>query len=517
MLKESAMEFNCVNEFGPIYSEINSESIFCEPRYIEIYGDDLYLVVDKKNHDNKDYGYQCFGKPLVMDASGKAFRYGIELTEICWENNLSFVINNRKYCFQYDTEVEPASIQLLDNDLLLLSLSKRQIVVMINSTGQKIWEFGVEYNPGVGRKLCVPMFAIKSSLNNVLISDTLNSRVIEVNQDGKIIWEYGTACEHGSDYNHLWYPMCAKISVLNHIFICDSLNNRVLKVNRNREVIIQEGNAIVEQHQLCYPRSTQMISDNQIIIANTHKSNIFVIDANSFKVTRIIDNVSLEFAWPRCVKFDEKERVIYIADGLNSRILVVDYDSLTLQSTIESNQEYTLKDPHDIDISPNGELLITNADGNQIIEISKCGKLIRTWDDNIDDPHSARYIENGLIITNTGKAEIIIEQDCIAERISRFYSISQECYDVLNRPRFAFFYKKNHILVLDTGNHRIVKLLKRDGRWVGADVNICFKSNTLHSLNYPRWITRIGSNSFLVTDTENNRIVQLEHYENDWV
>lgn len=500
------MKANITNEFGPIYDNHFIGSELYEPRFIEVDNrNNISLLVDK-NH-NEEYGYQCFGKPIILNETSKAYSYDV-ISYVNWDKNLKFKINSIKYENPFITVVEPASIQILEDGCYLLALSKRQIVVIINNKGEIIWQFGKDNQPGTGNKLCVPMFAVKWK-DKILISDTLNSRVILVDKNGNIIWEYGIACELGSLHNHLWYPMCA-IGKDKYVFICDSKNNRILKLNFQKEILMEIGKPLVKEHQLCYPRSIQVLSNGNWLIANTHKSNIVLVEPFTNRIIKTISRLnSVDFLWPRCAKLDEKNNRLYIADGLNNRIVVLDYNTLKLVRLIISDENYTLCDPHDIDIAPNGNVLITSADSNQIIEFDSNYNFIRKWNNNLIDPHSAKYIEDGIIITNTGNAEIIIINNKV-EIIKEFYNQTEKCIQTLNRPRFALYAEK-YIYVLDTGNHRLLKIHQIDNKWFGKEITI--EGNnlvTLNNFNYPRWLCLSKDNQLLVTDTENNRVLQCD-------
>ncbi|MBO8164930.1 MAG: hypothetical protein H0Z34_14625 [Brevibacillus sp.] len=127
-----------------------------------------------------------------MDQQGRAFEYGRELVEVSWKNGvIRIVLCDKTFVYPFVTNVEPSSIQFLE-DNLLITLTKRQMVAIISPKGEILWSFGEDCVPGEGYRLCVPMFSeyIKQT-NTVLITDTLNSRILEIDCHGEIIWQYG--------------------------------------------------------------------------------------------------------------------------------------------------------------------------------------------------------------------------------------------------------------------------------------------------------------------------------------
>lgn len=83
---------------------------------------------------------------IIMDCNGKAFDYE-DINYSCFAGKIEIIISVELIKFDYDPIVEPEPIQLLEDDTALLTLRKRQLVVLISKDGRVLWEFGKEKTP----------------------------------------------------------------------------------------------------------------------------------------------------------------------------------------------------------------------------------------------------------------------------------------------------------------------------------------------------------------------------------
>ncbi|WP_427050925.1 hypothetical protein [Paenibacillus sp. TC-CSREp1] len=335
-----------------------------------------------------------------------------------------------------------------------------------------VTSFGIKNRPGDKEQLNVPMFSVYiDQSRTILICDSINSRVIEIDLEGNIVWQYGNAGELGSIDGLLWKPTCARRLADGSTVIADSKNQRIITVDFSGKIVNEIGHSPVEKHLLTYPRSIQEVN-NYWIIANTHKNNFCFYNKQSG-----ISNFCSS-----------------LAGSFN------DYN--------HDDQLNSLGDPHHIEVErKTGNLLITLTSNNEIVELNQNGELLRIWAD-LDDPHSAKYFSKGIVIANSGKSQIIlITVDQRREEINGFYSFEDKKWDTFNRPRFMMPYLKG-FLVMDTANQRMVYILK-DGEWYGKVVKIIYPDKLpLKKLCAARWIEIANNGDLLITDTENNRVIQ---------
>jgi DNA-binding beta-propeller fold protein YncE len=522
------MKFELVKEYGPIYKEDieSTESLFVEPTYFEINSDrNITYIADKEcgysYRDNilHEVKKKFIGTPeynsIVMNEQGIAYDY--QDIEFCkWQGSIEIRIGEELFTYNYDPLVEPETIQLISKEAALLTLRKRQLVVLISNSGNVLWSFGTDMTPGKGYKLKVPIFSIiLSDLNHILMCDALNSRVLEVNLKGEIVWQYGIEEELGSKNGLLWKPTCARRLADGTTWIADSKNRRIIQV-KNDKVVHEIGNSIVYKMNLNYPRSIQTLPNQNWLITNTHKNNIFEINPITKDIVNIYDGYG--FHWPRCAFYHEVDNEIIVGDGLNNSVVFIDGITKKLKRTMDhyhdiNNKKYEMiGDPHHIDVNKeNGNMLLTLSEVNQVVEITKKGTLIRKWSD-LNDPHSAIYFDEGIIISNSNAHQIIVNySDGNVIKINNFYNEVLGCIDTFNRPRFAVSFKGG-LLILDTANQRIIHLHSRNNcEWIGSQCKVEYPlTPVINKFDNPRWIEVTTSGEILITDTENCRIMHLK-------
>lgn len=520
------------NDIGPTYT-LNSrkESPFWEPTYIDVNEDGKYSrIIDGERHysflNNRieeipsvDIGKpsQLMGCPLVMDETGRILEYGRDLIALSWISGIVIESNEGVFKYNYLPKVEPDTIQFF-KDKVLLTLKARQMVVLVDSRGEIITQVGIDRIRGEGNQLNVPMFSIYiSESKTILISDAINSRVIEVNLDGEVIWKYGHDSQFGSVEGFLWKPTCARRLKNGVTVIVDSKNRRIIKVDKNKKIVSELGGTNVEKHFLAYPRSVHELPSGNWIITNTHKNSILEVNPKSKKIVRIIDNSSKDFNffWPRCTIYDTETNELIVADGKNNRILFLDYLTLNvtheISSYIDNELIHPILDPHDIQISPGTKnLLITSSGSHEVIEINRAGKLNRRWI-GLNDPHSAKYFLDGLVVANTEDNQIVIYYQNKIDTIKSFEL--KGVISSFHRPRYAIPFKKG-FLVLDTDNQRVLYLFRQNNIWCAENIPIIFSPhhNEMDFLSFARWLTITSDGQMIITDTENCRVIICDIY-----
>ncbi|WP_027085480.1 PQQ-binding-like beta-propeller repeat protein [Cohnella panacarvi] len=493
-------------EYGTVYDENFKNSILTEPTYFDIDAHGNFpLIVDGnkqfrffgkllEREDWVDIGNPMAGRPLIMDREGNFIAYSTERIRFSWEQ-----------------ELDPETIHILDEDRALLTLRKKQKVILIDASGKIIWSFGKDRKPGSGQ-LNVPMYSCYLlQSNTVLIADSINSRVLEVDLNGKILWQYGEAGTLGSEGQLLWKPTCAKRLPNGDTVIADSKNRRIIRVTREKTVVSSLGEATIKRLILTYPRSVEELADGTFLIANTHSNALVRIDSDMSRMIDFYENIGNPFYWPRCTATNMNRSEIVVCDGLNNRLVLLEYPTFEEKHNLMQCQSgdsfLPLGDPHHLEINKTtGHYLVTLTENNEVIELSRSGKLVRKWG-GLQDPHSAKYIENGIVIADSDKHRITLHfDDQTIQHISSFVN-SRGDVETFHRPRFATKYREGY-LVMDTGNQRIVYIeSKQSGVWNGKVVEIDFPPNVISSLCNPRWIYIRENGSLIITDTENCRII----------
>lgn len=179
-------------------------------------------------------------------------------------------------------------------------------VLIINREGTVEWIFD--------QGLRFAHSAIMLSNGNVLIPDTNNDRLLEVDPDQRVVWNsesWGDGSGRLPDGSHLNYPNYIQELADGHFLVSDRLNSRVIEIDRAGTIYWQFTGAS-KQHAPKY------IGDSRYLIADSDGNRIIEVDQTG----AILWSYSAGLSWPRdAVKLPDDN--ILITDSRNNRLLVV--------------------------------------------------------------------------------------------------------------------------------------------------------------------------------------------------
>ncbi|HCF88864.1 MAG TPA: hypothetical protein DF292_02625 [Firmicutes bacterium] len=179
-------------------------------------------------------------------------------------------------------------------------------ILIINRQGTVEWSFD--------QGLRFAHSAIMLRNGNVLIPDTNNDRLLEVDPDKRIVWSsesWGDGSGRLPDGSHLNYPNYVQELDDEHFLVSDRLNSRVIEIDRAGKVYWQFTGAS-KQHAPKY------IGDGRYLIADSDHNRIIEIDQSG----QILWSYSAGLSWPRdAVKLSGGN--ILITDSRNNRLLFV--------------------------------------------------------------------------------------------------------------------------------------------------------------------------------------------------
>src|SRR5437660_1049177 len=115
-------------------------------------------------------------------------------------------------------------------------------VIIVDENGKILWQYGQAGVAGNGpNELSTPVYAVKTSNGNVLITYQANNRIIEVNPKKKIVWSYGPMPKNlppgVMGVLLLNNPNSALFVKHGHILIADENNNRVIEITRGGRIV----------------------------------------------------------------------------------------------------------------------------------------------------------------------------------------------------------------------------------------------------------------------------------------
>lgn len=150
---------------------------------------------------------------------------------------------------------------------------------------------GMNWLLGIGALVCGMMLSVSqmadaTSTTNLLITDTLNRRIIEVNPlTHNIVWQYGQTGVWGTGTNQLSYPYEAIKLINGNVLIADTeSNHRVIEVQpagtSGGTIVWQYGQTGVSgsgTNQLNYPDDVQKLDNGNVLIVDPNNSRVIEV------------------------------------------------------------------------------------------------------------------------------------------------------------------------------------------------------------------------------------------------
>lgn len=189
-------------------------------------------------------------------------------------------------------------------------------------------------------------------------------------------------------------------------------------------------------------------------------------------------------------------------------------------------------------ITSSGLYLITDKENSRVIEVKADGEV--TWmfgctsvndlgycsygsgDKLLNKPQFATYIGNNVLITDKENNRII-EVDRSGDIIWEYGGTSGFDANELNHPNSAITLENGDILIADGFNHRIIELDDGEIVWQYGCRSLnsagkCAYGTDDGYLRNPNYAMKLDNGNVLITDTENNRILEVtEDQETVWI
>ena len=324
-----------------------------------------------------------------------------------------------------------------------------------------------------------------------------------VNADGS------TECV-GPDEGQLSDPTYADANRNGNLLICDSGNSRVIELDAQQRIVWQYGSAIRKRRHFSFPRSVEVNSAGEYLIADT--ANDRIVKAAPGDEPEKLACAEMGLFWPRCVRWLPSGTLL-IADARSGRIIELGSNGQILHelSEVKWQGSHKLKDPHDVRMLPNGHLLITDSPQNAVFEVDWSGNGYRFvgGDGTVDlsDPHSAQQLGDGrIVICDTGHHRVVFVDDHGA-CVDSIETIDGESFVLkMNRPRYVEVIPDGTMVIVDTGNNRVLATTTTGQLlWQISDI----PDSPLTRMHQPRWATLVNRNEVVISDHFHHRIVHL--------
>jgi DNA-binding beta-propeller fold protein YncE len=246
--------------------------------------------------------------------------------------------------------------------------------------------------------------------------------------------------------------------------IVDTNHHRFVRMTPAGHIINSCGVRGSNVGQFNWPRGQAVdLATGNIWVANTKQYNIHVINpttcggagANS-KFGTFGTGVG-QFNWPYDIAIRQSDRIAFIADTNNHRIVTYDVATRTYISTFGTQGIGTgqFKFPSAVDIDPaNGHLLVADSGNNRIVELSDTGgknlQVTNTFTGGFTGPDGVAADANGdIYVADTGNNRVVI----LSPAGSVLESFSGPTG--LNHPEAIAVAPNGEIYVADTYNDRV--------------------------------------------------------------
>ena len=204
------------------------------------------------------------------------------------------------------------------------------------------------------------------------------------------------------------------------------------------------------------------------------------------------------FDKPHDLKLSPDGKHLFVADLGKHAIKIL--DPSTLKTLVEIGKG-ELRSPHDVAFDGQGRLLVADS-GNNRIAVYKVdgvkGTLLESWSGGLRSPEGVTPAPDGTVFaTDTFGGGVVAFRD--GKPVARVETAGGKKFD---RPHDIHLLRDGNLMVVDSGNHRLVILDKSLGfvsALGGAPWN--FKD--------PKYVTDDDAGRLYVADEYNNRVAVL--------
>ncbi|GIW21256.1 MAG: hypothetical protein KatS3mg068_0263 [Candidatus Sericytochromatia bacterium] len=294
-------------------------------------------------------------------------------------------------------------------------------------------------------------------------------------------------------------------------------------------VTISYGNAKEQKRVVVNDGQTTNI-ETIFLQVNNPKGNFLISLNGEKKIIEIDKTGKINWSYNQLKGLENSVKTssgqIFAVDNVSSKIVQIDFNS----SKTTNNIILDLKQASWVDAINDDTILITDTQGNKVIEYSK-GKI--SWNySNLLRPRSAIYIPNGnILISDMGNKRIL--------EVDKKNKIVWEYNQNMDKPSYSIRLTNGNTLITDTGYSRILEVSpdKKVVWWYsgivqknnpsndfnnGIDFNYPIDYRNIKStaqeepytnpgndLLFPRQAIKLNNNNILISDTGNNRIIEV--------
>lgn len=248
--------------------------------------------------------------------------------------------------------------------------------------------------------------------------------------------------------------------------------------------------------------SAQELSDGSLLITDgggvdrsLNGGQVIIIDEKDNIIWRYNDNL----AFPHSSRLFSDGSIV-ISDSVNNRVISVDRETKKL---VWSSDQWTsgsgkLSDgtrlgyPNNVEEVPGGNMLITDRDNNRIIFVDRNGNVIFSFE-GIKGPHNGHYLGGKKIIFASAPGNRVAQYDAQTNAIREFVNLE------LNEPKDVEPLTNGNTLITDSNNNRVIEV----------DGNNKIVWEYKGGLYGPQSAIRLKNGDTLIVDSFNFRLMEV--------
>lgn len=204
-----------------------------------------------------------------------------------------------------------------------------------------------------------------------------------------------------------------------------------------------------------------------------------------------------------------KKGNILITDATNNRVIEVNRDKqIVFTSDDWGNGTGTLSDgshlayPNDAYGLEDGTLFICDRNNNRCLQVDRGGGVIWQYSEGIEHPHNAHFLPNGNVLLSDSGRNMILE---ISAKKEVVWSYGDGSTGMLNWPRSAVRLENGNTVICDSKNARVIEVTR------GGEIVWEFKVDYFAKF-YD--IQVLPNNNILVSDQQHHQVIQVDRSGN---
>lgn len=414
------------------------------------------------------------------------------------------------------TFLEPFDLQLLASGHLLVTDIWSACVVELDREGRRVRTFGRWREPGRDRgALAAPYSGCRLRDGRTIVADWRANRLVQFAPDGRdlgeLSWRDGARC---------FGPSYVRETPDGDLVVAETGGRRVTVRTPAGRVRWTYGTERPPRPTLAFPRSVQPIGGTgDLLVCDSFADRIVVLGADGTQRWSLGKGEpageDLGLSLPRSAQRDGTGHIA-IADGLNSRVLVVDRTGRVhreVQKVRADRTTLSLQDPHAAEMVAEG-LLIVDSDLAMVLLIDETDRVLARWGDEttLSDPHQARLSASGGVVVADSLNDRIAEFDRGGELVATLTHLVDEvgARTPLRNPRFVDLFADGDLLIADTNTGRVVRA-SRTGmlRWSAGPVVATTSDAVSPEIRAPKWAALDAQGRLVVADYYGSRVVAL--------